>query len=151
MWQATKSVQKWSKTVTHGSCSTQTKAEQAAWEVAKEHGLDVVTILPNFVLGPVISDRIDGLSALFIKVCCDEHDNTCAAIGHVQPPLQGWLEGVGSTGDLTICDVRDVARAHIAAVETPSASGRYIISDSHCISSKFVADTFKVSLHCHAR
>lgn len=46
----------------------QTKAEQAAWAIAKEHGLDVVTILPNFVLGPVINDRIDGLSALFVKV-----------------------------------------------------------------------------------
>lgn len=58
--------------------------------------------------------------------------------------VQGWLEGEGSKGDLTICDVRDVACAHIAAVEAPAASGRYIISDSHCISSKFVADTFKV-------
>lgn len=70
----------------------------------------------------------------------------CCSSWHAKS-LQGWLEGEGSKGDLTICDVRDVARAHIAAVEKATASGRYIISDSHCISSKFVSDTFKVGVY----
>lgn len=32
------------------------------------------------------------------------------------------------SGAPIVCDVRDVARAHVAAAELPSASGRYIVS-----------------------
>ena len=46
----------------------QTSAEKAAWKYAKEHSLDLITILPNFVLGPVITPRVDGLSAQFMQV-----------------------------------------------------------------------------------
>ena len=45
----------------------QTLAEREAWRLAKEHGLDLVAILPNFVLGPALSSRIDGLSMGFLK------------------------------------------------------------------------------------
>ena len=37
-------------------------AEQEAWKIARSSGLDLVTILPNFVLGPVLSSRADGTS-----------------------------------------------------------------------------------------
>ncbi len=86
-----------------------------------------------------------GYLGLFAHVYRLVHTHNPPSI-HTHTPnhTQGWLEGKGSSGDLTICDVRDVARAHIAAVETPTAAGRYIISDSHCISSKFVSETFKV-------
>ena len=47
----------------------QTMAEREAWRLAKEHGLDLVAILPNFVLGPTLSSRIDGLSMGFLKAC----------------------------------------------------------------------------------
>ena len=46
----------------------QTLAEREAWKLAKEHGLDMVAILPNFVLGPAISARADGTSVGFLKV-----------------------------------------------------------------------------------
>ena len=42
-------------------------AEREAWALAKEAGLDLVAILPNFVLGPVLSARSSGLSVGFIK------------------------------------------------------------------------------------
>ena len=42
-------------------------AEREAWKLAKEHGLDLVAILPNFVLGPVISSRADGTSVGYMK------------------------------------------------------------------------------------
>ena len=45
-------------------------AEREAWQLAKASGLDMVAILPNFVLGPVLSARVDGLSAGFVKVDC---------------------------------------------------------------------------------
>ena len=30
-------------------------AEKAAWDLAKQHGLDLVAVLPTIVLGPVVS------------------------------------------------------------------------------------------------
>ena len=50
------------------SDALQVLAEQEAWKSAKQHGLDLVTILPNFVLGPVLSSRADGTSVGFLKV-----------------------------------------------------------------------------------
>ena len=43
-------------------------AEKEAWKIAKEHGLDLVTIHPVFVVGPVLSDRTDATSVQMIKV-----------------------------------------------------------------------------------
>ncbi|CAL8468857.1 g8398 [Coccomyxa elongata] len=86
---------------------SKTVAEREAWRLAEEHGLDLVAVLPNFVLGPVISSRADGTSVGFMK---------------------GIVEGKPVEGTPLICDVRDVARAHVLAAETPSASGRYIVS-----------------------
>ena len=48
-------------------------------------------------------------------------------------------------GKWTMTDVRDVAAAHILAAETPSASGRYIVSWPHSTSARFITDTLKVS------
>lgn len=45
----------------------QTRAEQTAWEVAREQGLDLVTILPNFVMGPVTSPTASGTSVTYFK------------------------------------------------------------------------------------
>lgn len=53
---------------TFRSLSVQTKAEQAAWEVAKSEGLDLVTINPNFVMGPAISPTAGGTSIGYFKV-----------------------------------------------------------------------------------
>ena len=45
------------------------RAEELAWALAKELSLDVVTVLPNFVLGPVAGGAADGVSVGFMKVC----------------------------------------------------------------------------------
>ena len=55
----------------------QVLAEQEAWKIAKESGLDLVTILPNFVLGPILSTRTDGTSVGFLKV---RHNFSAASI-----------------------------------------------------------------------
>lgn len=88
------------------------QAERAAWEAAKEAGLDLITILPEFIMGPVISRRLDATSLGWMK---------------------GWVEASSSpqSGAPVFADVRDVARAHILAAETPGASGRYIVAASH--------------------
>ncbi|XP_065627694.1 phenylacetaldehyde reductase-like [Quercus suber] len=84
-----------------------TLAEEAAWTFAKENGIDLVTINPGFVIGPLI-----------------------------QPTLTFSLEGslkiihgtqIFPDGIYRLVDVRDVANAHIQAFENPAASGRYCI------------------------
>ena len=72
------------------SDALQVLAEQEAWKTAKQHGLDLVTILPNFVLGPVLSSRADGTSVGFLKVRALPNLCICARNGpHVIPsPMQ---------------------------------------------------------------
>lgn len=96
-------------TVANGEAywASKTLAERAAWDLAKEMDLDLVTILPEFIMGPVISSRTDGTSVGYMKQ---------------------WVEGKVLSGAPVFADVRDVARAHILAAETPSAQGRYIVA-----------------------
>ena len=114
-WNTTSTVEKG-----EGYWVSKTRAERAAHELAAEHGLPLATILPNFVMGPVIGRRLDGISAGFMKA---------------------WLEGKASAGNITYCDVRDVARAHILAAETPAAAGRYIVSHATSASPGFISAT----------
>ena len=67
--------------VNNGLCMMlQASAEREAWKIAKEHDLDLVTILPNFILGPALS-RYDskGLSVGFMKVSiiARQKDQSC--------------------------------------------------------------------------
>ena len=57
---------------------------------------------------------------------------------------QGWLEGKAG-GNPVYCDVRDVVDAHIAAAETPGASGRYMVTHTHSSDPKEVSDFLQVS------
>ncbi|KAF8070868.1 TKPR1 [Scenedesmus sp. PABB004] len=103
------------------------QAERAAWALADDLGLDVVTILPNFVLGPVVSGGQGGVSVGFMR-------------GILEAGRDAPLEG-----SWTINDVRDVAAAHILAAERPEAKGRYIVSQPESISARFITDTLKAA------
>lgn len=87
-----------------------TAAELAAWEFSKEHSLDLVTICPEFIMGPVINPEI--------------HDSS-TSVGY----MKIWAEGGAQSGGPVFADVRDVARAHVLAAEIDSASGRYIVAN----------------------
>ena len=41
--------------------------------------------------------------------------------------LQGLIEGTNDTVTPWVCDVRDIARAHVLATEVASAKGRCVI------------------------
>lgn len=87
---------------------SKTLAERAAWDFAGEHSLDLVTVLPGFMVGPVIGDDV-GTSANAIRLM-----------------LTGAFPGTPRIG-LSVVDVRDVAEAHLLALTTPAASGqRYL-------------------------
>ncbi|PIA53486.1 hypothetical protein AQUCO_00900229v1 [Aquilegia coerulea] len=91
-----------------------TLAEQSAWKFAKDHGMDIVTIHPSMVIGPLLQPTLNTSAAIILKFIngAKAYDN--AAYGFV--------------------DVRTVANAHILAFEIPSASGRYCIVEkvTHC-------------------
>lgn len=88
---------------------SKTLAERAAWEfVEKEKpGFDLVVINPFLVIGPALSPAINTSNQMFIDL------------------LKGTYPGVMN---LTwgFVDVRDVADAHVRALENPQARGRYI-------------------------
>jgi len=89
------------------------EAERAAWKFMKEHKLnfDLVTILPFIVWGPALSSGPSESLNLFTNM------------------INGGFPVIMSL-DFGIVDVRDVALAHILAIETPQASGRYVCFDN---------------------
>ncbi|KAJ6984788.1 hypothetical protein NC653_022941 [Populus alba x Populus x berolinensis] len=88
--------------------ASKTLAEEAAWKFAKEKGIDMVTINPGFVIGPLLQPTLKSTAELFL-----DHINGGA------PGLPSEI--------YRFVDVRDVAYAHIQALEIPSASGRYCV------------------------
>jgi nucleoside-diphosphate-sugar epimerase len=89
---------------------SKTVAERAAWELADaQDRWDLVTIHPGLVLGPSLT-----------KVSASGSMTT----------MNMFIDGSQMLGTarlwLGIVDVRDVARAHIAAGFTPEAHGRYL-------------------------
>lgn len=95
-------------------------AEHAAWDFVATHKcFELATICPSFVLGPVLSPRVDAESVKFMKALID-----------------GSLKEVGGAA-FGVIDVRNVAQAHIAAMtvdlETPGlrnshGEARFILS-----------------------
>ncbi|XP_057978579.1 phenylacetaldehyde reductase-like isoform X2 [Malania oleifera] len=93
---------------------SKTLAEQAAWKFAKENGIDMVSINPGWVFGPLLQPTVNS---------------------SVEPILK-LKNGAQTFPNRTFryVDVRDVANAHIQVYEIPSASGRYCLVDNimHC-------------------
>ncbi|KAL0006887.1 hypothetical protein SO802_008389 [Lithocarpus litseifolius] len=84
-----------------------TLAEEAAWASAKENGIDLVTINPGFVIGPLVQPTLTSSIEAFLQI------------------IHGTQ--VFSNGIYRLVDVRDVANAHILAFEIPAANGRYCL------------------------
>ncbi|KAG8650472.1 hypothetical protein MANES_07G045250v8 [Manihot esculenta] len=84
-----------------------TLAQQAAWEFAKNNRMNLVTIHPVFVLGPLLQPTINNSIEILSNL-----------INGAQEYPDAYYRSI---------DVRDVAYAHIQALEIPSASGRYCL------------------------
>eukprot|EP00418_Pyrodinium_bahamense_P087079 CAMPEP_0179054098 /NCGR_PEP_ID=MMETSP0796-20121207/22613_1 /TAXON_ID=73915 /ORGANISM="Pyrodinium bahamense, Strain pbaha01" /LENGTH=358 /DNA_ID=CAMNT_0020750715 /DNA_START=49 /DNA_END=1125 /DNA_ORIENTATION=+ len=88
---------------------SKTLAERAAWDTVKGTGTELVVINPTFILGPVLyTDRemLTGFESGSIM-------NTIMTGG--MPMQPSYCLGV--------CNVCDVAKAHIAALTAPQAAG----------------------------
>ncbi len=90
---------------------SKTMAERAAWDFMDEHdvGFDLVVINPTGVIGPSIVPRLNQSHSLYVSA------------------TNGEIPGIIDL-EFPIVDVRDVARAHILAMENPNAAGRYLCS-----------------------
>ncbi|ESW14159.1 hypothetical protein PHAVU_008G257700 [Phaseolus vulgaris] len=97
-----------------------TLAEKAAWDFAKETGLDVVVVNPGNVVGPVIAPRLNGSMVMFVRLlqgCDDTYENFFMGTVHF----------------------KDVALAHILVYENKSAVGRHVCVESISHYGDFVA------------
>ncbi|XP_059641801.1 cinnamoyl-CoA reductase 1 [Cornus florida] len=92
-------------------CYGKAVAEQAAWEEAKERGVDLVAVNPVLVLGPLLQPTIN------------------ASIIHILKYLTGSAKTYANSIQAYV-HVKDVALAHILVYETPSATGRHLCAES---------------------
>lgn len=113
---------------------SKTAAEQAAWDAAViggfKHRLTMVN--PALVLGPPLDDDI-GASLDLVKLM----------MAGAYPALPKAF--------YPIVDVRDVAAAHVAALETPETGGRRLIASADTQSLKAIADILRGAFPDHAK
>ncbi|CAI9115301.1 OLC1v1016168C3 [Oldenlandia corymbosa var. corymbosa] len=98
---------------------SKTVAEMLAFEYAKATGLNVITLLPSLVLGPLLQQDANASSLIVIKLMtegCEEVENKA------RPTV----------------DVRDVAEALLLLYEKPEAEGRYICTSHPCSDGELV-------------
>ncbi|XP_059660908.1 cinnamoyl-CoA reductase CAD2-like [Cornus florida] len=86
---------------------SKTLAEKAAWEFAKEKGLDVVVVNPGTVMGPILPPALNASMLMILRL------------------LQGCTE-IYKDFFMGSVHVKDVALAHILVYENTSATGRHL-------------------------
>lgn len=99
-----------SSPTTDGYAKSKTIAERAArdWIAAEGGGMEYCSINPGLVLGPVMGGDFSGSLAVVTRL------------------LGGTLPGLPRIG-FTLCDVRDIAAAHVTAMTAPGmANERFL-------------------------
>ncbi|CAI0399793.1 unnamed protein product [Linum tenue] len=99
---------------------SKTLAEKAAWEFAKEKGLDVVVVNPGTVMGPAIPPTLNASMLMILRLlqgCTETYENFFMGSVHF----------------------KDVALAHIMVYENPSAAGRHLCVEAISHYGDFVA------------
>lgn len=105
---------------------SKTLAERAAWDfVAREGGLELTALLPVAVMGPVMGREISGANHI------------------IQRMLNGDMPAFPNLF-IPIVDVRDVALAHVLAIEAPGVAGeRFLISNGPALAMKEIGRTIR--------
>lgn len=110
-------------------------AERAAWSFMDENrpNFSLATICPPWVFGPVSKWQAQPGAI-----------NTSNA--YLAPMLQGaWKNGLPPTAAWLWSDVRDIALAHVKAMEVPGASGKRFFTTSGHFDMKEVAEIVKTN------
>ncbi|CAA6666882.1 unnamed protein product [Spirodela intermedia] len=88
-------------------CYAKMMAEQAAWEIAEERGLNLMVVVPPVTFGPMLQPMLNDSGLHLAKYLSGRKKAFPNAV-------QGYVH------------VKDIAAAHILVYETPSAGGRYL-------------------------
>ncbi|XP_043712213.1 cinnamoyl-CoA reductase 1-like isoform X2 [Telopea speciosissima] len=102
---------------------SKTVAESEAWEYAKQSGLDVVTVCPTLVIGPMLQSTLNSSSRVIVRLLKD---------GSESVENRGW----------GLVDVRDITEALLLAYEKHEAEGRYVCS-AHMATAKDLVDKLR--------
>lgn len=105
-------------------CTGKTKAERAAWEYAKANGMEMTTIHPGAIIGPVLDS------------------DASVSVGMVSGLLDNAMPALPSNG-FSIIDVRDVADMHVAALEKPEAIGQRYLATAEYMQFPKVAEVMQ--------
>lgn len=90
---------------------SKTQAEREAWRIAGEQsGYRLVAVNPGMVLGPALNPEPSSDSFAIMTMLGD-----------------GTMKHGGVAMPMPVVDVRDVARAHLAAAYLPDAEGRFLL------------------------
>ncbi|KAJ5373170.1 NAD-dependent epimerase/dehydratase [Penicillium concentricum] len=125
----------WEEAMDHSQVyrGSKTFAEKAAWAfVEKEKpNFDIATINPPLVFGPIVH-YLNSLETI----------NTSNQ--RIRNLIQGQMkEKIAPTGNFLCVDVRDVALAHVRAIEVPEAGGERFFVTTGFFSNKELADIIR--------
>ncbi|XP_024990237.1 cinnamoyl-CoA reductase 2-like [Cynara cardunculus var. scolymus] len=104
-------------------CLSKTQAESEAWEFSKRNGIDLLSVCPTLVTGPMLQQTMNASSLAILKLLKEGYEE-----------IENRLR--------MIVDVRDLVEALLLVYEKPEASGRYICT-SHLIRSKQLVEMLK--------
>ncbi|CAM8899092.1 unnamed protein product [Rhodiola kirilowii] len=89
---------------------SKTLAERAAWEFCSQNGIDLVTVLPSFVVGPSLPPEL------------------CSTASDILGLLKGETHRFEWHGRMGYVHIDDVALCHILVFEQDDARGRFLCS-----------------------
>ncbi|KDP36741.1 hypothetical protein JCGZ_08032 [Jatropha curcas] len=101
-----------------------TAAEKEAWECAKRSNLNVITVCPSLIIGPLLQPTMNATCLYLLNLLKDGSE---LVENRTTPHV----------------DVRDAAESLLLVYEKPEAEGRYICS-SHEISTQDLVDKLKL-------
>ncbi|XP_074286314.1 tetraketide alpha-pyrone reductase 1 [Silene latifolia] len=96
-------------------------AERAAWEFCKENSIDLITLLPAFIVGPSLPS------------------NLCSTASDVLGLFKGETSKFEIHGRMGYVHIDDIALCHILVYEREEAHGRYICSSTVIDNNELVA------------
>lgn len=113
---------------------SKTLAERAAWDYIKGEGagLELAVINPSGVMGPALSKDMSTSLEIPVRL------------------MNGKTPGIPRLG-FSLVDVRDVAAAHVAAMETPAAAGERFIASADFLWFSEAADVLRAAFPAYDR
>ena len=101
------------------------ESERRAWELSKQLGVKMTSLCPSFIFGPSV-------------------DGTFQSSSYSIQLVGQWIKGESMVQSRLCVDVRDVAKAHVAAGTRTSAVGqRFIVSAEARLPSEVTAEGLK--------